>query len=165
LRQEVLMLVACRGELEHSDPRTPFAGVTVSPFAHNCRSHVRRSGVLSMRRVAVTLAMSFVVAGCGQLPQPYPTDSAMAHMIGDAGGWTTCPGGAPADVWVTGVIAPDADGFAGIKDDQGVFHPLVWGSGNTATVEWGRRYRIGGIWFNEPPTLWTCAGASAVIPQ
>jgi hypothetical protein len=108
-----------------------------------------------MRQVAVTLALSLVVAGCG------PSGSAMGHMLGDAGGWPNCG----VDVWVTGVITPNADGFAAIRDDQGVLRNLVWGSSNTGVVEWGRRYRIGGIWFNTPADLWACGGEDAVIPQ
>lgn len=113
-----------------------------------------------MRRVAVTLALSLVVGGCGPLPE-LPQGSAMEHMLGDAGGWPNCQ---PV-VWVTGVITPDEYGNAAIRADLGGVHPLVWGSANTAVVEWGRRYRIGGQWFNGPPTLWACGGADAVIPQ
>ena len=112
-----------------------------------------------MRRVAVTLALSLVVGGCGPLPQP-PQGSAMERMTGDLG-WPNCQ---PVRVWVTGVITPDEYGNAAIRDDQGVVYPLVWGSANTAAVEWGRRYRIGGQWFNET-SLWACGGADAVIPQ
>jgi hypothetical protein len=116
-----------------------------------------------MRRVAVTLALSVVAAGCGSLPQP-PHDSspsgAMAHMASDLG-WENCP----VDVWVTGVITPDDSGMAAIRDDQGVVHALVWGTDNTAVVDWGRRYRIGGRWFSGVSTFWACGGADAVIPQ
>ena len=116
-----------------------------------------------MRQVAVTLALSLVVLGCGLLPQPYPSGSAMEHMMGDAGGWPNCR---QISVWVTGVITPNADGFAAIKDDQGVLHNLVWGSSNTAVVDWGRRYRIGGVWFGVPEAdLWACGGVNAVIPM
>jgi hypothetical protein len=84
-------------------------------------------------------------------------------MIGDAGYWPNWP---DPGVWVTGVITPDADGFAAITDDDGVVHGLVWGSANTGVVEWGRRYRIGGRWFGEEGRdLWACGGADAVIPQ
>jgi hypothetical protein len=118
-----------------------------------------------MRQVAVTLTLSLVVAGCGLLPQPSPSGSAMEHMMGDLG-WAGCPGGLPPDVWITGVITPNADGFAAIRDDQGVLHNLVWGSANTGVVEWGRRYRIGGVWFGTPGAdLWACGGEDAVIPQ
>jgi hypothetical protein len=120
-----------------------------------------------MRQLAVTLALSLVVGGCGSLPQPSHDSSpsgAMAHMAGDLG-WEGCPGGQQPDVWVTGVITPDASGTAAIRDDQGVVRGLVWGTHNTAVVDWGRRYRIGGVWFNTPSTLWACGGADAVIPQ
>jgi hypothetical protein len=129
--------------------------------AHNRGGPVRRSGVAVMRQVAVTLALSLVVAGCAL---PSPSGSAMTHMTFDLG-WTGCPGGMQPDVWVTGVVTPNADGFAAIKDDQGVLRNLVWGSNNTAVVEWGRRYRIGGTWFNTPDSLWACGGADAVIPR
>jgi hypothetical protein len=116
-----------------------------------------------MRRVAVTLALSLVVGGCGLLPPP-PHDSsasgAMAHMASDLG-WPNCP----AELWVTGVITPDPDGNAAIRDDEGVVYGLVWGTNNTAVVDWGRRYRIGGRWFSEGSTFWACGGADAVIPQ
>jgi hypothetical protein len=116
-----------------------------------------------MRRVAVTLALSLVVGGCGPLAQLSHDSSpsgAMAHMLGDLN-WANCP----VELWVTGVITPDASGNAAIRDDEGVLRGLVWGSENTAVVDWGRRYRIGGRWFNTPSTLWACGGADAVIPQ
>ena len=84
----------------------------------------------------------------------------MAHMTGDLG-WENCP----VELWVTGVIVPDSSGIAVIRDDQGVVRRLVWGSSNTGVVDWNRRYRIGGRWFNSPDTLWACGGADAVIPQ
>jgi hypothetical protein len=123
-----------------------------------------------MHRVALTLVLLMIAAGCGtgssgSATERIPSGSAMGHMMRDAGGWTTCPGSMPPDAWVTGVITPTSDGFAAIRDDLGALHPLMWGSGNTATVEWGGRYRIGGIWFNSSDTLWACAGAEAVIPQ
>lgn len=115
-----------------------------------------------MRQVAVTLALSLVVAGCGLLPQPSPSGRAMEHMLGDPGGWQNCT----VRVWVTGVITPNAEGWAAIRDDQGVLHNLVWGSSNTGVVEWGRRYLIGGVWFGTPGAdLWACGGKDAVIPQ
>lgn len=113
-----------------------------------------------MRQVAVTLALSLVVAGCGLLPQPYPSGSAMEHMLGDPGGWPNCT----VRVWVTGVITPNPEGYAAVRGDDGVERGLVWGSSNTAVVEWGRRYRIGGVWFNTPDNLWACGGEDAVIP-
>jgi hypothetical protein len=74
-----------------------------------------------------------------------------------------------ADVWITGVIVPDGSGHAAIQDDQGKVTLLDWD--NTAVVEWGHRYKIGGL-VNElqhsgpsGDTLWACAGADAVIPQ
>lgn len=115
-----------------------------------------------MRRVAVTLVFSLVVGGCGVLPQPSHDSSAsgaMAHMAFDLG-WESCP----VQLWITGVVEPDARGVA-IRDDQGVVYGLVWGSQNTAVVDWDRRYRIGGRWFSEPSTFWACGGADAVIPQ
>jgi len=114
-----------------------------------------------MHRVALALAL--IVAGCGTVPSPlqsYPPGGAMAHMASDLA-QDPCN----AEVWVTGVITPNADGSAAIRDDQGVVRNLVWGTHNTAAVEWGRRYRIGGRWFNTPDTLWACGGANAVIPQ
>ena len=116
-----------------------------------------------MRRVAVTLALSLVIVACGPLPQPSHDSSAsgaMAHMAVDLG-WEDCP----VELWVTGVITPDNMGNAAIRDDQGVLRGLVWGTHNTAVVDWGRRYRIGGTWFSTPETLWACGGADAVIPQ
>lgn len=121
------------------------------------------SGVAAMRRVAVTLALSLVVGGCGSLPQPSHDSSAsgaMAHMAGDLG-WENCP----VELWITGVITPGDSGSAAIRDDEGVVYGLVWGSQNTAVVDWDRRYRIGGRWFNTPSTFWACGGADAVIPQ
>lgn len=68
----------------------------------------------------------------------------------------------PARVWITGTITPGAR----IRDDSGVVYGLMWGAMNTAHVEYGKRYKIGGDWFSGPkPTLWACAGAEAVIPQ
>jgi hypothetical protein len=84
----------------------------------------------------------------------------MAHMAGDLG-WDNCP----VELWVTGVIVPDAYGNAAIRDDDGVVRGIVWGSRNTGFVDWGNRYRIGGRWFNTSDTLWACGGAEAVIPQ
>ncbi len=107
-----------------------------------------------MRRVAATLALALGLAGCG-------SGSAMAHMAYDLN-WEPCS----AQVCVTGVIVPGEAGDPEIRDDQGVVHPLVWGTHNTAVVDWGHRYRIGGTWFNAiGGTLWACAGADAVIPQ
>ena len=102
------------------------------------------------------------LSGCGLFPAPHDssTAGAMAHMAGDLG-WENCP----VDVWVTGEIVPDSAGHAAIRDDQGVVRSLTWGSRNTAVVDWGRRYRIGGRWFNTKDNLWACGGADAVIPQ
>ncbi len=116
-----------------------------------------------MRRVVVTLALSLVLAGCGSLPQLSHDTSpagAMANMLSDLE-WENCP----VEVWVTGTITPDDYGRAAIMDDQGVLRGLVWGTHNTAVVDWGRRYRIGGRWFGTPSTLWACGGADAVISQ
>lgn len=64
-------------------------------------------------------------------------------------------------VWITGVIVKSA----GIQDDNGVVSGLIWGLNNTARVEYGKRYKIGGQWFGNPGgTLWAC-NAEAVIPQ
>jgi hypothetical protein len=85
----------------------------------------------------------------------------MAHMAGDLS-WENCP----VEVWITGVITPNDSGHAAIRDDGGVLRGLVWGTHNTAVVEWGQGYRIGGRWFSgDPSTLWACGGADAVIPQ
>lgn len=115
-----------------------------------------------MRRAAVTLALSLVVGGCGSAAWPSHDSSAsgaMAHMAYDLG-WERCP----IERWITGVIVLDS-GRTAIMDDQGVIYALVWGSENTADVDWDRRYRIGGRWFSEPSTFWACGGADAVIPQ
>ena len=75
-------------------------------------------------------------------------------------GWPSCA----ADVWITGVIVRGESGQPTIRDDQGVVRQLVWGTHNTAVVEWDHRYRIGGKWFNPATVFWACAGADAVIP-
>jgi hypothetical protein len=116
-----------------------------------------------MRRSIAALGLALWIAGCGLVPSSHDSSAsgAMAHMAGDLG-WEPCP----ASVWITGLIVPGEAGDAEIKDDQGVVHPLVWGTHNTGVVDWGRRYRIGGKWFNaDGATFWACAGADAVIPQ
>ena len=115
-----------------------------------------------MRFLATGLVISLWLTGCGLVPAPHDSSpaGAMAHMAGDLG-WEPCA----ALVWVTGVIVPGEAGDAEIKDDQGVVRHLVWGTHNTAVVDWNRRYRIGGSWFNTEDTLWACGGADAVIPQ
>jgi hypothetical protein len=116
-----------------------------------------------MRRVAVTLALTLVVGACGssqQLLHDSSPSGAMAHMARDLG-WENCP----VEVWITGVITPDDSRNAAIRDDEGVVRGLVWGTDNTAVVDWGRRYRIGGRWFSGPSTFWACGGSEAVIPQ
>ena len=115
-----------------------------------------------MRRAITTLGLAIGVAGCGLVPAPHDSSpsGAMAHMAGDLG-WENC---AP-EVWVTGVIVRGKSGQATIRDDQGVVRQLVWGTHNTGVVDWDRRYRIGGRWFNSSDTLWACGGADAVIPQ
>lgn len=66
-------------------------------------------------------------------------------------------------VWITGVIVRPA---VSIQDDNGVVYGLMWGLSNTAHIAYGRRYKLGGKWFNNPGgTFWACAGAEAVIPQ
>lgn len=115
-----------------------------------------------MRRVAATLVLALWLAGC-VVPGSHDSSAsgAMAHMARDLN-WEPCS----ADVWVTGVIVPGEAGDAEIRDVQGVVHGLVWGTHNTAVVDWGHRYRIWGTWFNAVGgTLWACAGADAVIPQ
>jgi hypothetical protein len=88
----------------------------------------------------------------------------MAHVggdIGDAGPNGPCV----PEVWVTGTIVADDRGSARIKSDDGVLRWITWGFHNPAVVDWGRRYTIGGRWFNSPDTLWACGGADSVIPQ
>jgi hypothetical protein len=107
-----------------------------------------------------TLALALWLAGCGS-SHDSSASGAMAHMAFDLG-WEPCA----AEVSVTGVIVPGEAGDAEIKDAQGVVHELVWGTHNTAVVDWGHRYTIGGTWFNAVgETLWACAGADAVIQQ
>jgi hypothetical protein len=115
-----------------------------------------------MRRAIAILSLAISLAGCGLLPAPHDSSpaGAMAHMAGDLG-WENCP----VELWVTGVIVRGASGEANIRDDQGVVRGLVWGTHNTAVVDWGNRYRIGGRWFSGESTLWACGGADAVIPQ
>jgi hypothetical protein len=115
-----------------------------------------------VRQIVTALVLAVWLSGCGLAPAPHDSSpaGAMAHMGGDLG-WEPCA----AEVWVTGVIVPGEAGNAEIKDDQGVVRSLVWGTHNTAVVDWGRRYRIGGRWFNTESSLWACAGAEAVIPQ
>ena len=117
---------------------------------------------MMVRRLAATLVLALCVSGCGLFPAPHDSSpsGAMAHMAGDLG-WQNCP----VQLWVTGVIVRDIWGHAAIRDDQGVVRSIVWGSYNTAVVDWDRRYRIGGRWFNTEDTLWACGGADAVIPQ
>jgi hypothetical protein len=113
-----------------------------------------------MRRVGATLALALSLLGCSMVsPSPDPA-GAMAHMTYDLSA-DPCS----ADQWVTGVIVRGPSGQAAIQDDQGVVRVLVWGTHNTAAVDWGHRYRIGGRWFDSDAMLWACAGASAVIPQ
>jgi hypothetical protein len=90
-------------------------------------------------------------------------DGAMANM-----GYDVFYDPCPVTVWVTGVIVGKGMGPAStaIQEDNGVVHPLVWGGKNTARVEYGKRYKLGGGWFgNTGGAMWTCAGAEAVIPQ
>jgi len=65
--------------------------------------------------------------------------------------------------WIEGVIVP-GDHTVGIKTDQGVVIPLFWARDNTAVLQWGHRYKIGGE-YPFDGSLWACAGASAVIPE
>jgi hypothetical protein len=86
----------------------------------------------------------------------------MKHMAGDMSVQADRP--CTPEVWITGVVTPNAQGFAAIRDDEGKLSNLVWRITNTATVEWGRRYRIGGRWFS-PEAFWACGEADSVIPQ
>ena len=108
------------------------------------------------------LGLALGLASCGLMPTAHDSSpsGAMAHMTGDLG-WENCP----VEVWVTGVIVRGEAGIAKIKDDEGVVRSIVWGTHNTGVVDWDRRYRIGGKWFNTADTLWACGGADAVIPQ
>jgi|SRR3954463_16750221 hypothetical protein len=110
-----------------------------------------------MRRAAVAVALVLALAACSSVRDPF---GPMAHMRYDLN-----DGPCSAEVWVTGVIVGDQSGLAAIQDDQGVVRSLVWGSHNTASVDWGHRYTIGGSWFNVETNLWACAGADAVIPR
>ena len=122
-----------------------------------------------MRRIVVTLALGFVVIGCGLLPEPHDSSpsGAMAHMgydiypVAENG-----PNGAcvPSE-WVTGVIVRVEGGGVGIMADNGDVRRLTWGSRNPAVVDWDRRYTIGGREFTGPGTFWACGGADSVIPQ
>ncbi len=116
-----------------------------------------------MRRKAATLALPLFLAACAPGPTPYDSSpsGAMAHMSGDLN-MDPCT----ASVWITGVIVGQEQGFVGLRDDRGVVYPLIWGSHNTAVVDYGRRYKIGGTWFPVfEGRFWACAGADAVIPQ
>jgi hypothetical protein len=108
------------------------------------------------------LVITLWVSACGLAPPSHDSSpaGAMAHMPADLG-WENCP----ISVWVTGVIVRGSGGQAVIRDDQGVVRSIVWGSSNTGVVDWDRRYRIGGSWFNTDDTLWACGGVDAVIPQ
>ena len=120
---------------------------------------------MRVRRIVIAAVLATSLAACGFGPPAHDTSpsGAMAHMAGDLLGGSN--GECVPEVWVTGVIVPTEFGGAGIRDDQGVVRGLVWGSANEAVVDWGRRYTIGGMWFNTDAMLWACAGADAVIPQ
>jgi hypothetical protein len=125
-----------------------------------------------MKRLAATLAVAFIVIGCGLLPQPHDSSpsGAMAHMSYDTDspfGFTGPNGTCVPEVWVTGKIVPvDGDGSdAAIRDDDGVVRRLTWGSHNPAVVDWNRRYNIGGSGRMGTDILWACGGADSVIPQ
>lgn len=108
-------------------------------------------------RVAAVLAAACLAVGACSNTDPPSSNDATAHMARDIY-IEPCP----ATVWITGTITPESQ----IRDDNGVVYGLIWGAKNTARVEYGKRYKLGGKWFDEPGgTFWTCAGAEAVIPQ
>ena len=109
-------------------------------------------------QLLAALALAPLLAGCGSLSG---SSGAMQHMARDLG-WEHCP----ATVWLTGVVVPGEQGEASLEDDQGVVHMLIWGTHNTGVVDWNRRYKLGGRWFNaNGGAFWACAGAEAVVPQ
>lgn len=108
-----------------------------------------------MFRVLAALTAVVLLAACSNTDAG-PND-ATTHMARDIY-LDSCP----ATVWITGTITPEAE----LREDNGVVHGLIWGAKNTARVEYGKRYKLGGKWFGSPgDILWTCAGAEAVIPQ
>jgi hypothetical protein len=127
-----------------------------------------------MRAFLIGACLLVALTGCSNT-DPTP-DDAMAHISRDifyVGGQRCQP-----SVWITGVIVngplardpawPSGQSVGvGIQDDiNGVIYGLIWGGTNTARVEYGKRYKLGGAWFGNPGIIfWTCAGAEAVIPQ
>ena len=112
-----------------------------------------------MGRIVLGAVAALMLAGCSSA-----AGSAMGSMTRDLG-WDGCPNG-PASVWLTGVIVPGDSGAASLKDDQGVVHILVWGTHNSAVVDWGGRYRIGGQWFNaDGGRFWACGGATSTSSE
>jgi hypothetical protein len=119
------------------------------------------TGAATVRRIVLALWLTLAAVILGRGAYDKYVYGAMAHMSGDLG-WPPCP----VSLSLTGVIVPGAAGDAELRDDQGVMHPLVWGTHNTAVVDWNRRYSIGGKWFDAVGgTFWACAGAHAVIPE
>lgn len=128
-----------------------------------------------MGRVAAILVLALGLAGSVAPPHDSSASGAMARLCDPTG----CSAGdqnaepCTASVWITGVIVPGQRwGDVEIRDDQGVLHWLIWGSHNTAVVDWNRRYRLGGQWIingfgaeGGGATFWACAGADAVIPR
>lgn len=113
-----------------------------------------------MKPLLLLMVVLVVVGGCVGSAAP---SVAPLRMTTDVIG-NTCA----AETWITGLIVADPSGQAAIKDDQGVVTPLIWGMHNSAVVELGRRYKIGGqiaTWLGGMRRLWACAGADAVIPQ
>jgi hypothetical protein len=112
-----------------------------------------------MRKCLIAACLLVGLAACSNTdPKP---DDATAYLPRDIFyvGGQRCE----ASLWITGVIVKPS----GIQDDDnGVVYGLMWGLSNTAHVEYGKRYKIGGTWFGNPGgTFWACAGAEAVIPQ
>jgi hypothetical protein len=131
---------------------------------------------LALAGVLVVVAVS--LGACGSIvPTAGDATDDLARDIFYTGGQTCQP-----SVWITGVIVkgplareskylrPSDEPVVfgtGIQDDKdGVIYGIIWGLSNTARIEYGKRYKLGGSWFGNPRvTFWACAGAGAVIPQ
>ena len=113
-----------------------------------------------MRRFVIAVCLVVGLIACSPAnTEPLPDDATpyLSRDIFYVRGQKCSP-----SVWITGVIVRPG----GIQDDNGVRYSLMWGLSNTAHVAYGRRYKIGGTWFNTPGEIfWACAGAEAVIPQ